>query len=257
MKTMATRFETRFQTRKEPETTHRVQADRPQAAEVPKTVPLPAIPESGSPVPWLTSIHGTPGRGNYGDAGYRGNCSGLLIKDLLQFYRPRRVLDPMEGSGTCRDVCRELRIEYFGGDIRLGFDATDPKSFEDIGSFDFIWLHPPYWKMVAYNQGEPRCLSNAATLPEFRSQLARVFKNCRSVLSDGGKLGLQIGDVRERGEYQALPFHVFYTASKVGFCLAAPEIVRFQHGATSSKKRYSQAFIPRLHDLCFVLKAAG
>ena len=53
------------------------------------------------------------------------------------------------------------------------------------------------------------------------------------------------------------PFHVFDTASEVGFCLAAPEIVRFQHGATSSKKRYSQAFIPRLHDLCFVLKSAG
>ena len=127
---MATRFEKRFETRKENENTHPAPANRPQASDVPKTVPLPAIPESGSPVPWLTSIHGTPGRGNYGDAGYRGNCSGLLIKDLLQFYRPRRVLDPMEGSGTCRDVCRELRIEYFGGDIRLGFDATDPKSFE-------------------------------------------------------------------------------------------------------------------------------
>jgi hypothetical protein len=248
---------TKFETRKEREPRPSVSVDGPLAADFPRVVPLPDIPRTGSPVPWLTSIHGTPGRGNYGDAAYRGNCSGLLIRDLLMFYKPTRVADFMEGSGTCRDVCRELGVAYFGGDIRRGFDARDPKNFEGIGRFDFIWLHPPYWKMVVYNPAEPRCLSNATTLPEFRSKPAQVLKNCRSVLSPGGKLALQIGDVRERGEYQALPFHVFYTASKVGFCLAAPEIVRFQHGASSSSKRYSQAFIPRLHDLCFVLKAAG
>jgi hypothetical protein len=77
------------------------------------------------------------------------------------------------------------------------------------------------------------------------------------VLNPRGILALQIGDAKEQGEYLALPFHVFATAWKVGYRLAAPEIVRFQHGATSSKKRYSQAFIPRLHDLCFVLKPAA
>jgi hypothetical protein len=121
----------------------------PEQIEVfPKTVPLPDVPENGSPVPWLTSIHGTPGRGDYGDASYRGNCSGLLIKDLLQFYDPRRVADSCEGSGTCRDVCQELGIDYFGGDLKRGFDATDPTCFQNVGTFDFIWFHPPYWKMV-------------------------------------------------------------------------------------------------------------
>ena len=120
----------------------------PLAADFPRVVPLPEIPRNGSPVPWLTSIHGTPGRGNYGDAAYRGNCSGLLIRDLLMFYKPTRVADFMEGSGTCRDVCRELGVAYFGGDIQRGFDARDPKNFEGIVKFDFIWLHPPYWKMV-------------------------------------------------------------------------------------------------------------
>jgi hypothetical protein len=70
----------------------------------PTTVPLPEAPVTASPVPWLTSIHCTPGRGDYGDPGYRGNCSGLLVRDLLRFYQPRRVLDPMEGAapaGTC------------------------------------------------------------------------------------------------------------------------------------------------------------
>jgi hypothetical protein len=220
----------------------------------PRTVPLPEYPETTSPVPWLTSIHGTPGRGNYGDSRYRGNCSGLLIKDLLRFYRPRRVLDPMEGSGTCRDVCRELRIDYVGEDLRTGFDATNPKSFERLGRFDFIWLHPPYWNMVAYNPKQPRCLSNARDVDDFQARLAAVLRNCRTVLDAHGVLALLIGDIRERGRYQGLPFHAFFAAVSAGLWLAAPEIVRFQHGATSSSRRYSTPLIPRLHDLCFVLR---
>jgi hypothetical protein len=171
----------------------------------PRTVPLPEYPETTSPVPWLTSIHGTPGRGNYGDSRYRGNCSGLLIKDLLCFYRPRRVLDPMEGSGTCRDVCRELRIDYVGGDIRTGFDAACPEDFGQLGRFDFIWLHPPYWNMVRYNPEEPRCLSNAHEVDDFQAGLADVLRNCRTVLKTDGVLALLIGDIRERGRYQGCP----------------------------------------------------
>lgn len=215
---------------------------------------LPRVPETGSPVPWLTSIHWMPGRGPYGDPGYRGNCSGLLIKDLLRFYRPRRVLDPMQGSGTCRDVCRELRINYRGADLKTGFDATRPENFRGIEPVDFVWLHPPYATMIRYNPGDARCLSNSADVPEFRERLRLVLENCRTVLTPGGKLSLLIGDVRERGRYQGLPFHAFNAAVGAGFRLAAPEIVRFQHGATSSRKRYAQAFIPRLHDICFVFE---
>src|SRR5947209_4927972 len=108
-------------------------SDRPRV-----TVTLPEAPITASPTPWLTSIHGTPGRGNYGNADYRGNCSGLLIRDLLKFYQPHRVLDPMEGSGTCRDVCTELGIPYEGRDLRNGFDATSAADFARLGAFDFI-----------------------------------------------------------------------------------------------------------------------
>ena len=226
----------------------------PERKDERKMVPLPEVPQTASPVPWLTSIHGRPGRGDYGDARYRGNCSGLLIKDLLCFYRPNRVLDPMEGGGTCRDVCDELGIEYVGRDLKDGFDAMDPGKFRALGQFDFIWLHPPYWKMVSYNPDDIRCLANAQNVDDFLRQLTEVLTNCRSALAPNGHVAMLIGDVREHGTYQALPFYAFYAAVNAGFWLAAPEIVRFQHGASSSKKAYSTAFIPRLHDLCFVLK---
>ena len=143
-----------------------------------KSVLLPPLPKTASPVPTLTSIHATDGRGPYGNPSYRGNCSGLLIRDLLSYYRPKRVLDPMAGGGTCRDVCRELGIECTSVDIHAGFDAQEPDSYRDLGKFDFIWLHPPYWKMIIYGD-DPRCLSNALTLRDFLQRLRLVIRNCR------------------------------------------------------------------------------
>ena len=71
----------------------------------------------------LTSVVSYPERGPWGSSKYRGNCSGFLIKDLLLRFKARRVLDPMEGSGTTKDVIKGLnrfkntKIEYVGGDL--------------------------------------------------------------------------------------------------------------------------------------------
>src|SRR5438552_9974582 len=98
---------------------------------------LPQAPINASPVPWLTSLYHKAWRGNYGDARYPGNCSGELIKDLLRYFAPTRVLDPMTGSGTCADVCRELGIECRSTDLTGSrfdpADACDPKSYAGIG----------------------------------------------------------------------------------------------------------------------------
>jgi len=217
-------------------------------------LPLPEAPRTGSPVPWLTSIHARPGRGPYGDPRYRGNCSGLLIEDLLRFYNPRRVLDPMEGGGTCGDVCRALGIPYEGYDLKMGFDATNPELFARLGRFDLVWLHPPYWKMVAYNPGDARCLSGPPTVAAFVGRLRQVLRNCRDVLAAGGVLALLIGDGRHEGRYLGLPFRALDAAAAEGLWLAAPEIIRFGHGSTSARRTYSGSFIPRVHDVCLILR---
>jgi len=214
---------------------------------------MPAIPHTASPTPWLTSIHATPGRGKYGDPQFRGNCSGLLIRDLLQFFRPGRVLDPMSPGGTCRDVCHHLGIPCQAFDLRSGFDATSPDSFKGLGKFDFIWLHPPYWKMIRYNK-DPRCLSSAPTLDDFLARLRMILRNCADVLAPSGRIALLMGDAKYRGEYLGLPFRTMNVAAAENLWLACPEIIRFSHGATSSSKVYQTSFIPRLHDVCLVLK---
>lgn len=210
-------------------------------------------PQSRSHVPELTSIHSTPGRGPYGDSKYRGNCSGLLIRDLMRYYRPRRVLDPMAGSGTCGDVCRELGIPCDSFDLKTGFDAVKGESFDWLPKYDFIWLHPPYWNLIRYSN-DPRCLSNALTDSEFYDKLIKVFQNCRKSLNSWGKLAVLIGDICRKGNYKAIPFKVFNAATICGFRLAAPEIIRFSYGASSSRRTYGHSFIPRLHDVCLVLR---
>ena len=87
---------------------------------------LPQAPKNDSPVPGLTSLYHNPRRGQYGDARYPGNCSGNLIADLLRYFQPSLVFDPMTGSGTCKDVCTELDIACVSDDIRFGTDACDP-----------------------------------------------------------------------------------------------------------------------------------
>lgn len=218
-------------------------------------VTIPAAPRTASPVPWLTSIHSSVNRGPWGSRSYRGNCGGYLIKDLLRYFQPRRVLDPMTGSGTCRDVCRDLGIECTSFDLRAGQDASDPASYAGLSEHDFAWLHPPYWRMVRYND-DPRCLSSAAALEDFLQGLGDVLENCRSALEPGGHIAVLIGGYEDRGRHIPLPALTTATAIARGFWPACTDIVRFQHGNTSSGRSYRTSFIPGLHDVCTVFKAA-
>ncbi len=216
-------------------------------------IELPAIPRNASPVPWLTSIHGAKGRGPYGNSRYRGNCGGYLIRDLLQYFGAKSVLDPMTGSGTCRDVCRELRIPCYSFDLKLGQDAADPASYAGLAQSDFAWLHPPYWRMIEYSS-DPRCLSRAPSLDAFLDRMQAVLRNCRTVLSPRGKIAVLLGGFSDRGRYQPLSQLLVARAIEEQLWPACTEIIRFQHGNTSSRKTYRSSFIPGIHDTCVVFE---
>jgi len=230
-------------------TAMRTNAFLPQAIAV-----LPRAPITGSPVPWLTSLYHKAGRGNYGDSRYPGNCSGELIKDLIQFFRPKTVLDPMTGSGTARDVCDELDVLCTSRDLHRGFDACDPKSFEGLGKFDFVWIHPPYWRQKVYSD-DKRDLSTAPTFTYFLYRYRNLIENCAAALAAGGKLAVLMGDYCDR-EHGFAPL-VYWTkrfAFEAGLRQASTDIIRFQHGNSSSTKVYRSSFIPGLHDVCSIFE---
>lgn len=227
---------------------------------LPAIAVLPRAPINGSPVPGLTSLYHKAVRGPYGSASYPGNCSGELIKDLLKYFQPKRVLDPMTGSGTCADVCRELGIECRSTDLQGGLfdpaDACDAKSYAGIGPVDFIWLHPPYWRQMVYSD-DPRDLSNSPSPTLFYSRYKRLITHCSRVLAPGGKLAILMGDYADR-DYGFLPL-TYYTKEICfdrGLKQACTDIIRFSHGASSSKKVYKSSFIPGLHDVCMIFEKA-
>jgi len=215
---------------------------------------LPTAPRNGSPVPWLTSLYHKAYAGPYGNRSYPGNCSGELIKDLLKYFRPRRVLDPMTGSGTCADVCRDLGIECVSSDIHQGKDACDPASYRDIESFDFVWLHPPYWRQKKYTD-DPRDLSACPTLAGFLDRYHLLLLRCESVLAAGGRMAILMGDYADQEEgFVPLVYHTQRLCFAMGLRQRDTQIIRFSHGASSSKKTYLSSFIPGLHDVCTVVE---
>jgi SAM-dependent methyltransferase len=215
---------------------------------------LPVAPRNGSPVPHLTSLYHFDSVRGYGDRTYPGNCGGSLIKDLLLYFRPGLVFDPMSGSGTCRDVCQELKIPCIAWDIHQGQDACDPSDSPPADTFDFIWAHPPYWRQKLYAD-DPRDLSRAATVEEFLRRYGKFIRNCASALKPGGKLAILMGDYNDReAGFVPLVYHTKRLAFASGLIQPCTDIIRFSHGTSSSRKVYRSSFIPGLHDVCMVFE---
>lgn len=225
-----------------------------EARDRPVYARLPLAPRNSSPVPHLTSLYHFHRAGEYGDRSYPGNCGGNLIKDLLLYFQPFLILDPMAGSGTCRDVCAELGMACMSFDIHQGFDACDPNDFSAAETFDFIWSHPAYWRQKLYAD-DPRDLSRSPTLEDFLRRYRQFIRNCARALKPGGKLAILMGDYSDReAGFVPLTWHTKRLAFESDLRQCCTDIIRFSHGASSSKKVYRSSFIPGLHDVCMIFE---
>ncbi len=220
----------------------------------PQYARLPVAPRNGSPVPHLTSLYHFHRAGEYGDRKYPGNCGGNLIKDLLLYFQPGLVFDPMTGSGTCADVCKELNISCLSFDIHQGYDACSSEDAPQAETFDFIWAHPAYWRQKLYAD-DPRDLSRSPTLDHFLRRYGQFIRNAANALKPNGKLAILMGDYCDREEgFVPLTWHTKRLAFAAGLTQCCTDIIRFSHGASSSRKVYRSSFIPGLHDTCMIFE---
>jgi hypothetical protein len=220
---------------------------------LPTHAKLPRAPITGSPVPHLTSLYHFDRAGNYGDRRYPGNCGGNLIADLIRFFDAQSVFDPMTGSGTCRDVCREMGVYCYSSDIHQDVDACDASQFPRE-CFEFAWIHPPYWRQKLY-ASDPRDLSRSPTLAHFLERYRLLIANCAGAITATGKLAILMGDYNDRDAgFVSLTHYTKQIAFDLGLRQACTDIVRFSHGASSSRKVYRSSFIPGLHDVCMVFE---
>jgi hypothetical protein len=197
----------------------------------------------------LTSVVSYPQRGPWGDNRYPGNCSGYLLIDLIATFRPARVLDPMEGGGTSREVCADLEIAYQGFDLASGTDSLhDP-----IGSgYDLIFWHPPYHDMKIYSD-DPRDLSQAGSLAGFQLLLRLGYQRFFEALAPGGRLAILIGDLRRRGTYEPLTSDV----ARLDRQHIEGIIVKMQHNTSSGQIAYAGSFVPIVHETLTIFRKPG
>lgn len=190
-------------------------------------------------------------RGPYGKSSYRGNVTGYLIKDYLtKFHKSGKLfVDPAEGSGTSRDVAKELNIKYVGLDLKTGFNIISDILLEKIGSHaNTIFFHPPYHSMIKYSTNK-HDLSNATSVEDFLAKLQLAFINIYDALEYGGHYGFLIGNIRKDGKYIPLGSY----ASVIAPGVLKEEIIKIQHNCRSSLHTYKgNGFIPIAHEKFYI-----
>lgn len=203
---------------------------------------------------WVSHPRRNP---RWGNASYRGNCDGTLFKDLVRWYSPESVADPMVGSGTTRDVLKDLAGErlcsgdHWAGDLREGFDLLHDSM---PGRYDLVWVHPPYWNIIRYSD-HPSDLSNMDDFEVYREALTASLRKCAERLRHRGRLAVLIGDVRRRGRYYCLAKEVMGLSGLVGDLKSV--IIKAQHNCASDGRRYARMTEPAIkHEYCLVFERA-
>ncbi len=199
----------------------------------------------------MKTILNFPDRGHWGNSDYRGNCSGHIQKSLIQHFNPKLFVDICEGSGTSRDVCKELKVEYVGLDIKSGFDFTSNEILSHLPKpADLVFSHPPYHSMIQYSS-LVNDISNCKTVDEYLAKSQLMLFNQREATERGGIYCTLIGDHIQNGvcnSYQAefikmMPKNELHRV-----------MIKLQHNCHSSMKQYKGNFIETVHEYLILWK---
>ena len=195
----------------------------------------------------LTSLLHYPDRGPWGQSRYFGNCTGYLLVDLIDYFQPQSVFDPMEGSGTTREVCFDLNVACEGRDLQSGFDLLSSPLPDR--PFDLIFWHPPYWPGYHYTN-HPNDFSNAKTNTDFLRRMKEGFERLASLMTPKSHLVILIGDGRKNGVFY--PMH----SAIMQWGLLPLHAVLIKEGDHERRARHFQygptPFIPTLHEYVLI-----
>lgn len=145
-----------------------------------------------------------------GDPEYKGATPSWVIWQLLQRYTRENdlVVDPMAGSGTTIDVCRDLGRKVVAYDLAptrgeiIRADARE-LPLED-GVADFAFVDPPYSTHIDYSD-DPRCIGrlDAGEGPSqegemmgqaYYEAMEEVIAELHRVLKNRRYMGLYVSD---------------------------------------------------------------
>jgi hypothetical protein len=135
-----------------------------------------------------------------GDSTYSGVTPALVIYNLIWRYTEPGdlVVDPMCGSGTTIDVCREESRDVRGFDIspvREDIEKADARSLPvESDTVDMVFIDSPYGDNIDYNEN-PNNLGNISSQDEqFYCELEKVMIESKRILQPSKVLAWLISD---------------------------------------------------------------
>lgn len=157
-----------------------------------------------------------------GNNKYAGVTPAELIWNMVWRYTEPGdlVVDPMCGSGTTLDVCKEE------GRNAICYDVSPPSYRKDIikndarkiplpdNHVDMVFIDSPYGDNIKYNE-EPQCIGSISSeTEEFYDELEKVIAESCRVLKPGKVMGWLIGDQWVKKKFTPVGFLLYSRMTK-------------------------------------------
>jgi DNA modification methylase len=150
-----------------------------------------------------------------GDNKYPGVTPALIIYNLVWRYTDPGdlVVDPMCGSGTTIDVCKEEKRRVIGYDIspvRPDIIQNDARKIPlEDNSVDLVFIDSPYGDNIRYNEHPDDIGKISSETEQFYDELEKVMKESHRMLKEGKILGWLIGDQWVKKEFTPVGIKIY------------------------------------------------
>ena len=160
------------------------------------------------------------GKTQKGSNKYAGVTPAFVIYNMIKRYTEPSdlVLDPMAGSGTTIDVCKEEGRRCIAYDIsptRPDITQNDARKIPLAdASAEMIFIDSPYGDNIDYNDHPDNIGRISAENDQFYKELDKVMAECYRVLKPGKVLGWLIGDQWVKKKFTPVGFRVYENLCK-------------------------------------------
>jgi len=159
-----------------------------------------------------------------GDNKFQGVTPAFVIWNLVQRYTQPGdlVVDPMAGSGTTIDVCKEEGRRVIGYDINPRHPEVVKNDSRHIpledSSVDMVFIDPPYGDNVNYSDDPADIGKISAEDERFYEELEKVAREIYRILKPGKICGWLMGDQWVKGRFTPVGFKIYQMLTeKLGF----------------------------------------